>query len=321
MAPLEDGTVPPVPYKFTSIFRELMSYVDSDDRQLIDSATMTKSGPRTGYCLLTFRQTDECEEFAVKIASNPCAMLRQLCLNVKGFREDMVINLCKSFEIAARGRSLHFGWDPETWSLTSDSDDFDGDFLDDLVNDGYVLTDDMKENQGSDKMVEVSRVVAESDMEMLKQMGVCSDDATLGTKDGVSVIGGASHATQGQSSVRTENTQQRRRNMDEKNIAEALANEQAAALRWRDIAFAATGTTGLYSSPTSEHPENPTNPPSTTPSANPQGATSPTSSPNSHPNLPVNNTGVPASSKQSGLGNESPQSNMGGDAEGPQGIQ
>jgi hypothetical protein len=108
--------------------------------------------------------------------------------------------------------------------------------------------------------------------------------------------------------------------MDEKNIAEALANEQAAALRWRDIAFAATSTTGLYSSPTSEPPENPTNPPSTTPSANPQGATSP-NSPNSDPNLPVNNTGVPASSKQSGLGNESPQSNMGGDAEGPQGIQ
>jgi hypothetical protein len=158
-------------------------------------------------------------------------------------------------------------------------------------------------------------------MEMLKQMGVCSDDATLGTKDGVSVIGGASHATQGQSSVRTENTQQCRRNMDEKNIAEALANEQAAALRWRDIAFAATGTTGLYSSPTSEHPESPNNPLSATPPANPQGATSPTSSPNSHPNLSVNNTGVPASSKQSGLGNESPQSNMGGAAAGPQGTQ
>jgi hypothetical protein len=201
MAPQVDGTVPDTPYHFTSIYRELMSYCDSDDRQLIDSATMIKSGPRCGFCLLNFRQTEECEEFAVKFASNPCAMLRLLSLNIKGFREDMVINLCKSFDLAARGRALRFIWDPVTWSTVpiDDDDDIDHDFLDNLQKDGYILTDDMKENQGTGNIVEVSRVVAESDMELLKQMGVASDDVTLGTKHGKSVIGDCT-------SVATQNT-------------------------------------------------------------------------------------------------------------------
>jgi hypothetical protein len=224
-----------------------MSYQDSNGRQLLDSATMIKSGPRSGFCLITFRQTEECEDFAVKIAQNPCAMIRLLSLNVKGYREDMVINLLKGFDIATRGRALRYSWDAETWSPISDDDHMDPDFLDDLHNDGYILTEEMKEHQGPDKIVEVSRVVAESDMEMLKQLGVASDNVSLGTKDGVSILGDSSHATQGQSSVRSQNTQQHRRTLEEKYIAEAEAQEAEAAQRWKDIAFAATGATGLYS--------------------------------------------------------------------------
>jgi hypothetical protein len=329
MAPQEDGTVPDTPYRFTSIYRELMSYCDSDDRQLIDSATMIKSGPRCGYCLLNFRQTEECEEFAVKFASNPCAMLRLLSLNVKGFREDMVINLCKSFDPAARGRALRFIWDSDTWSAVPiDDDDIDHDFLDDLQKDGYILTDHMKENRGTGNIVEVSRIVADSDIELLKQMGVASDDITLGTKHGKSVIGDCN-------SVATQNTQQRRRTMDEKCIADALAQEEAAARKWKDIASAATSATGLNSpspsnvnpqpspleSPTVDPSNNPNNPPTTPPSsANPQGVPSPPL-PKNHPNTSVSPNGVPASTKQSGPGNNTSPDVNGEAAVGPQGHQ
>jgi hypothetical protein len=106
-----------------------MSYQDSDGRQLLDSATMIKSGPRSGYCLITFRQTEECEDFAVKVAQNPCAMIRLLSLNIKGYREDMVINLLKGFDIAARGRALRYSWDAETWSPISDDYDIPSEVL------------------------------------------------------------------------------------------------------------------------------------------------------------------------------------------------
>jgi hypothetical protein len=182
----------------------------------------------------------------------------------------------------------------------------------------------MKEHQGPDKIVEVSRVVAESDMKMLKQLGVASDNVSLGTKYGVSILGDSSHATQGQSSVRSQNTQQRRRNLEEKYIPEAEAQEAAAAQRWKDIAFAATSVTGLYSpTPNNQQPKSSGDTPSTNSTApsTPQSSPSPRSQPNNHTNNSVPPSGEPASSKQSGLGNNTSSSAMGEAAEGPQGAQ
>jgi hypothetical protein len=186
-------------------------------------------GHEEGATTIVFRQTEEAERFAVSFARDPCVFFFHLCNKVLGYREDMVLELCKAFTLVARGRIADSTWDPETWTASSSNTTIADTFVDDLMEDGYTLGEEFLTSAAA-----VSSLIADQDMERVVANLGLSDDATAATRDGMSVAG-ATHATMGDSSVRTENTQDFRRNLDARYIAQAQAQEKAAMVRWGTV--------------------------------------------------------------------------------------
>jgi hypothetical protein len=312
MAPGADGSVPPAPKKYASLHSEFTSFKDEEGRQLIDALIPVMEGHDDGATTIVFRQTGEAERFALSVARDPCVYLYHLCTKVLGYREDMVLTLCQGFTLVARGRIPDSTWDHETWTATSTNTTIADTFIDDLMDDGYRLGEEFLTD-----MPVVNSLVADQDMERVVANLGLSDDATAATRDGVSVAG-ATHATMGDSSVRSENTQDFRRNLDARYIAQALAQEKAAAARWAAApSVAASGegamAPGFNPPPANPGPSQPTTPPAALrdpPTTTPAG-----------PHREASATGEPASIKQSGLGNEPLNSNMGEGAGGPRGSQ
>jgi hypothetical protein len=314
MAPLEDGSVPPVPKKYASLHAELTSFRDEEGQQLIDALIPVMEGHDEGATTVVFRQTEEAERFALSFARDPCVFLFHLCTKVLGYREDMVLTLCQGFTLVARGRISDSTWDPATWTATSSNSTIADTFVDDLIDEGYRLGEEFLTD-----MPVVNSLIADQDMErVVKNLGL-PDDATAATRDGMSVAG-ATHATMGDSSVRSENTQDFRRNLDARYIAQAQAQERAAAARWgtpsaKTPAPDGTGAMAAGFTPpsvilNSSHPQPTT---SSTAQSDPPTRTS-AGSPRE-----TSTTGEPASIKQSGPGYDPSNPNMGEGAGGPQG--
>lgn len=215
MAPGADGSVPPAPKKYASLHSEFTSFKDEEGRQLIDALIPVMEGHDDGATTIVFRQTGEAERFALSVARDPCVYLYHLCTKVLGYREDMVLTLCQGFTLVARGRFPDSTWDHETWTATSTNTTIADTFVDDLMDDGYRLGEEFLTD-----MPVVNSLVADQDMERVVANLGLPDDATAATRDGVSVAG-ATHATMGDSSVRSENTQDFRRNLDARYIAQA----------------------------------------------------------------------------------------------------
>jgi hypothetical protein len=315
MAPAADGSVPPVPKKYASLHSELTSFKDGEGRQLIDALIPVMEGHDEGATTVVFRQTEEAERFALSFARDPCVFLFHLCTKVLGYREDMVLTLCQGFTLVARGRISDSTWDPETWTATSTNTTIADTFVDDLMDEGYRLGEEFLTD-----MPVVNSLIADKDMERVVANLGLPDDATAATRDGMSVAG-ATHATMGDSSVRSENTQDFRRNLDARYIAQAQAQEKAAAARWGTPMTKTPGPVGTGAMAPGFTP-----PPSTpNHSPHPHPPNSSTVSSDSHTMTPVgppreaSTTGEPASIKQSGPGYDPFNSNMGEGAEGPQG--
>jgi hypothetical protein len=316
MTPLEDGTVPQVPKRYASLHSEITSFNAADGRQLIDALIPVMEGHDEGATTIVFRQTEEAERFAVSFARDPCVFFFHLCNKVLGYREDMVLELCKAFTLVARGRIADSTWDPETWTASSSNTTIADTFVDDLMEEGYTLGEEFLTST-----TVVSTLIADQDMERVVANLGLSDDATAATKDGMSVAG-ATHATMGDSSIRTENTQDFRRNLDARYIEQAKAQEKAALARW-----GSTASSQPVSPPTAPGAMAPgfTQPPQSAATStnspndpsNPQNDL-PTKSPTSPP-MEGSASGEPASIKQRGPGNDPLQSDMSEGAEGPRG--
>jgi hypothetical protein len=111
MAPLEDGSVPPVPYKYSSLYRELTSILDSNGFPMIDTLCPISSGPNAGLTTIVFRQNSEAEELVLSFARSPCAWLFHFLLNEKGYREDSCLHAAKAgFDVVSRGKLSSTSW-------------------------------------------------------------------------------------------------------------------------------------------------------------------------------------------------------------------
>ena len=302
MAPRSDGTKPNRPWKFTSVHREITSFMGDDGKQLIQSMAPILSGPKEGYTTLIFRNCEAAEAFAISFSRNPTAFIFHVLTKEKGYREDAVINLLKSCDLVARGKVSATTWDSEYWTVDSPYASISDTFVDDLANDGYVLTDKDKVSTPT-----VSTIVATADVAMLQaHLGKhMKDDATLATTDGVSVLSDATHATQGDSSVRSTNTQDFHRNLESQCIAAAQAMESAAAARWSAPPTAGShqGSNQPTSSAAPTHPATPLPPhhssppsPSTTPVT--ASSTAPPSSTTAPPGPSPSNAPTTSTSNQ-----------------------
>lgn len=343
MAPSEDGSVPPVPRKYSSVQRELTSVMSSDGRQLIDSMVPNLAGPNDGSVTVVFRQSPEAEHFVSAMARDPCSFVYHFLLQINGYREDCVWSFIKSFTLPSRGRVKDVTFDPETWTLTSPYATISDTFLDELHEEGYTLPETFLTN-----LPEPSTIVAEQDMAKVVNGFGLAEDATLATKgDGVSIISGASKQTLGDATARTVDTQGFYRSVEQECIEKAKAMEKAAAEKW---GVPPAGTTPDNTSPSNQGNASfapgfnpPTGPPTTGPSnslpgsafappaegpskcppTSPPQSTAPGGSPSKSPSAPPKDsasTGEPASIKQSGLGNMPPSSSDDGGAEGPRGL-
>jgi hypothetical protein len=230
----------------------------------------------------------------------------------------------------------------DSWSVTSPFLRTQDTFAEEIAAEGFALTEDMKEKEHTPT---VNRVIAEQDVELVKQMNLPTDDRSIATKDGISVLSDATHTTHGNASIRTQNTQSFNRNLEERCIAQALEMERAAAAKWKDYAAAATSGNGLCSDEKIAELAQEMDPPNNSPSTHNQSNSQSNSSPNSSSDTPsTDNTaptnqvspdshsspnhshssipppGEPASTKQSGLGNNSSSPSMDEAAEGPRGA-
>ena len=324
MAPLEDGSIPECPWKYTSLLRELTSFLSSDDKPLIDALVPVLSGPRAGATTVVFKQCEEAESFVTAFVQEPCAFLYYVLTVEKGYREDCALSICKSFDIAARGRISASTWNSEDWTISTPYTSISDTFASDLYEEGYRLSEHDKVSQPAPN---VSAIIANQDLaNVTRELGLKSDDVTLATQapGGVSVISGISNGTLGNTSLRSTDTQQFHRGLEDQCIANAKAMEAAAAARW-STPSAQPSTTPAQGSNVSPAVFNSTHTPSSAqlPSSAAAHASSsalPVSSPTPAPSTgTAASGGEPASEKQSGLGTVPPKSDTTGGAGGPQG--
>ena len=340
MAPLQDGTVPDAPRKYTSVLRELTSVMSSDGRQLIDSMIPNLSGPDEGSVTVVFRQSPEAEQFVSNMARDPCAFLHHLSLNETGFREDMVFSLGRSFTASARGRVPDTKWDSENWAVITPHSTIGDVFLDELHEEGYTLPNSFIVDIPSG-----TAIVAETDQaEAMRNLGL-RDDATLATRaEGVSIVSGGGQ-TLGDGSVRSTNTQAFYRNVEQECIDRAAEMERQATARWGSSDQVGntqgSGTSPAAAEAAATHPPANTSAPSEAPPQAPPGNYAPgftppppsnqssqqsntqnappTESPATQSQVGTSNDGEPASEKLRGLGDNPPNQGADGGAEGPRG--
>ena len=245
MAPLEDGTVPACPWKYTSVLREMTSFTNSDDRPLIDALIPSGSTTRSSYTTAVFKQCEESESFVTAFSHEPCAFLYYIMTVEKGYRDDCAISICKSFDIAARGRISSCKWDSENWVVETPFQTLSDTFVTELYDEGYRLSEHDKLPVPPEG---ISTIIAEQDLaQVQKELGLKTDEVTLasGLHGAASMVSGSNH-TLGDTSQRTTDTQQFHRSMEEQCIANAQAMEAAAAAKW--------GTTSSLSQGSSHSP-------------------------------------------------------------------
>ena len=229
MAPDGNGQKVPPDYKYTSIRRELTSLMSQDDKQLIDGLVPVTSGPRQGMTTVIFKQVEEAEALVCSLARDPCPFIYHLLTEVKKFRPDMVITLCRSCSVVSRGRIPLTTWNSEYWTVESPRTVAADNFAADMLADGYRLSD----SDRAQKVMDISTVIASQDMQQVVQDLGLRGDATFASRNGAaSIVSGGSGATLGNSSVRTADTQQAQRNLAEECIARAQAFEKAAQEKW-----------------------------------------------------------------------------------------
>ena len=163
--------------------------------------------------------------------------------------------------------------------------------------------------------------MAKEDLERLKADLHLKDDATCGTKgDGVSIISGATGFTVGDSSLRSVTDQDMNRELEQACIANAKRMEAEAAARWGDLASVHTNVTD-NAPPTAQRLV--TNPPipsniggnaTNVDGPNQSKSSAPGSDESSNPS-----SGEPASTKQTGPGNDPSKSDLNEGAGGPRG--
>ena len=261
-----------------------------------------RSGPRQGATTVVFWQCPEAEAFVTAFVREHCAFIYHILVNKKGFRDDCALTLCRSFDVAARGRISETTWNDTDWTVETPFSKIADTFASDLFEDGYVLSEE-------DKLVPVaegfSSILAEEDVaKVTKELGLKSDATCSSVAGGgVSIVSGATNGTLGVSSIRSVDTQQFHRNLEEQCIANAQAQEEAAAARWANYDAQQNATTpipqgvpqGSSTSPataqtaspacTSESPTNglPTSPPTSSTSSSPTPSAPTTAAPISHP--------------------------------------
>ena len=260
MAPLEDGSVPAVPWHYTSVVRELTSLKDEDGKQLIFSVVSICSGANEGASHLVFRNTEDGERLAIAIASSPAAWFYHYATVERKYREDCVLSLLRSFDVAARGRAPLTSWDASTWTVIDPNAAIGDSFFDDIAAEGFELSDHHKVITP-----EISAVVANQDAgNLLTNLGL-KVDATCGTRS-IGDVSGASHATQGETSIRGQTEVQFHRGLEAQCIANARRMEAEAVARWgSDINSVASGLTRngqTDSAPSNSPPSGPSTSPS-----------------------------------------------------------
>lgn len=320
MAPLPDGSVPEAPCKYTSVFKEITNFVDEDGKQMFFSIIPTMEGPDVGSSTLVLKNTEHAERVALAFAKHPAAWLYHFLLAELGFREDSVISILRSFTAETRGLVTETTWCSETWSVVSPYSHISDTFNENLENEGFVLTD--ANLSARNETAAISQVMAREDLAQLKADLFLKDDATCGTKgDGVSIISGATGFTVGDSSLRSVTEQDINREIEQACIANAKRMEAEAKARWgSDLASVHTSATDT-ASPTAQRLS--TNPPipssiggNATDVDAPTQSKSPASGSNESGNPP---SGEPASTKQSGPGNDPSKSDLNEGAGGPRG--
>ena len=138
MEPLEDGSVPVRPVKFTSVYRELTSYESADGLQLIDSMIPVRSGPSEGKTTVVFLQSGDAEQLATAFATDPAPWIFHTSRK-KGYRLDMCYSLLKSFDHIARSVALETEWDDENWVVVNPNHALSDTWAEDLEREGYLL--------------------------------------------------------------------------------------------------------------------------------------------------------------------------------------
>jgi hypothetical protein len=228
MEPLEDGSVPARPFKFTSVHREMTSYESADGLQLIDSMIPVRSGPSEGKTTVVFRQSGDAEQLATAFATDPAPWIFHTCRK-KGYRLDMCHSLLKSFDHIARSVALETEWDDENWVVVNPNRALSDTWAEDLEREGYLLSDcDLAQTPV------VSQYLATADQALVVEkfnLNTASD-ATLATRDGISLLDDMSHATNGNSSLRSVTTIDANRDFEAKCLAAAAEKEKAAAARY-----------------------------------------------------------------------------------------
>jgi len=228
MEPDEEGAAPPRPYKFTSIHREITSYESEDGLQLIDSMIPIRVGPSEGKVTVVFRQSSDAEQLATAFATDPAPWVFHTCRK-KGYRLDMCHSLLKSFDHISRSVALETEWDDENWVVINPNRALSDTWAEDLEREGYALSEcDLA------KTPPVSQYIATEDQALVVDrfnLNTASD-ATLATRDGISLLDDMSHATNGNSSLRSVTTQDAHRDFEAKCLAAAAEKERAAAAKY-----------------------------------------------------------------------------------------
>jgi hypothetical protein len=229
MAPNDDGTVPSPRVKYTSVFRELMNFVDDDNKPIFFALVPIKEGPDTGSSTLILKDTEHAERVANAFAKHPAAWIYHFLLAECGFRLDCVLSILKSFTTEARGSVSETTWDREHWTVSNPMSQISDTFVDALEADGFCLTEKNLSSNGNDTAT-LSRLMAKEDLDRLKAELQLKDDATCGTKgDAASIISGATHTTLGNSSLRSVTEQDLNRDLEQACIANAKRMEAEAA--------------------------------------------------------------------------------------------
>jgi hypothetical protein len=232
MAPLEDGSVPRPRVKYTSVFREIMNFVDDDNKPIFFALIPIKEGPDSGSSTLVLKDTEHAERVGVAFAKHPAAWIYHFLLTECGLREDCVLSILKSFTPEARGLVSETTWDRDNWTTSSPFSHIADTFVEDLEADGFVLTEKNLSSNGTEN-VTLSKLMAQEDLERLKAELQLRDDATCATRgDAASIISGATHTTLGNSSLRSVTEQDLNRDLEQACIANAKRMEAEAAARW-----------------------------------------------------------------------------------------
>jgi hypothetical protein len=141
MTPLPDGTIPPAPCKYTSVFKELTNFINDNGKQMFFTIIPIMEGPDVGSSTLVLKDTEHSERVALAFVKHPAAWIYHFLLSEMGFREDSVLSLLKSFTIESRSLVSETTWDGETWTVSTPYSHISDTFAEELEADGFVLTE------------------------------------------------------------------------------------------------------------------------------------------------------------------------------------